>query len=141
MLDFAIYYFPIFQGRKAIQNVLKKITIENILSTVTNELHELSSDVDQAASKLDFEFNITERVLELSKDLEQATSMINSEIQLFSNKLHTEFLQLIRTLNSELSQVVVKIKLSEHGSNVDLSKISLCEAVTQAGISGKSRNS
>jgi len=125
-------------GRKALQNVLKALTVENILNAVQTELDELSSDIDRAVTKL--EYNITEKVIELSKDLDTASDMINTEIQSFSNKLHTDFLQLIRSLNSELSEVAIKLNLPE-SSDLKLSDLGLYDAVKQAGISGKSENS
>lgn len=128
-------------GRRAIQNVLKKITIENILDTVKNELTQLSADADKAASRLDSEFNITERVKDLSSDLDRAASMINSELQSFSEKLQSDFLQMIRSLDSELSQVVVKVRLSENGAEMDFADMTLCEAVKSAGLSGETGHS
>jgi len=125
-------------GRKALQNVLKTITVENILNTVKTELNEISSDIDKAVTKFDVEYNITEKVIELSKDLEAASDMLNSEIQSFSNKLYTDFLQLIRSLDSELSEVVVKLNLSD--SELNLSNIRLSDAVNQAGISAKTES-
>jgi len=121
-------------GRTAMQNVLNKITLENILNTVTDELHQLSHDVDTAASK----FNIADRMSELSKDLDRASSMIDSEIQHFSDKLHTELVQLLQSLDTEVTQISVKINLSEHGSDLESSKIGLFEAVMKAGISMES---
>jgi len=127
-------------GRKAMQNVLQAITVENILTTIKKEVNELSLDIDKAVTKLDTEYNITERILELYKDLDTASSMINSEIQSYSNKLHSEFLQLIHSLDSELSQVAVKVELAGH-SNVDLTNIRLYDAVRQAGITTKTTES
>lgn len=127
-------------GRKAMQNVLQAITVENILNTIKKELNELSSDIDKTVTKLDTEYSITERIQELSKDLDTASSMINSEIQSYSNKLHSEFLQLIHSLDSELSQVAVKVELAGH-SNVDLTNIRLYDAVKQAGITTKTNES
>lgn len=127
-------------GRKAMQNVLQAITVENILNTIKKELNELSSDIDKTVTKLDTEYSITERIQELSKDLDTASSMINSEIQSYSNKLHSEFLQLIHSLDSELSQVAVKVELAGH-SNVDLTNIRLYDAVKQAGITTKTTES
>jgi len=121
-------------GRTAMQNVLNKITVENILNTVTNELHQLSHDIDSAASQ----FNIVDRISELSQDLDRASSMIESEIQHISDKLHSELLQLLQTLDTEVSQISVKINLSEHGSDLESSKIGLFEAVMKAGISTES---
>jgi len=127
-------------GRRALQKVLNTITVENILNTVKLELEELSSNMDEAVTKFDVEYtNITEKVIELSKDLEAASDMLNSEIQSFSNKIHTEFIQLITSLNSELTEVVIKLNLPE--SEFNLSNIRLCDAVIQAGISGKTENS
>jgi len=124
------------KGRQAVQNVLNVITVENILDAVANELNELKSDIDNAVNKFDSEYNITERVLELTKDLETASDMINDEIQSFSSKLQTEFLELANNLDSELSRVVISLEIPEQDS-----KVGLYEAVKQAGISGKTRKS
>lgn len=127
-------------GRKAIQHKIQKITVEDILNTVKRELLQLSSELDEAASKLDSIFSITERVLELYEDLDRAAGLINTEIQSFSEKLHSEFLQIIRSLDSELSQVVVKLRLTENGDDIELSRTGLFEAVKRAGISANRGN-
>lgn len=111
-----------------------------MLDAVTHELHQLSNDIEIAASKINCGCYFVQRIAELSKDLERASDMINTEIQGFSNKLQSEFLQLVQSLDTELSQIITKINLSEHGSDFDLnlSKLGLCEAVMNAGISAKS---
>jgi len=119
-------------GRKAIQQKIQKLTVEGILNTVERELYELTADINRAT--LDMKFNLTGRVVELYKDLDRAAGLINTEIQSFSEKLQTEFLQVIKSLDSELSQVVVKLRLSEDGDDIELSNIGLSEAVKQAGI-------
>lgn len=123
-------------GRTAMQNVLNKITIENILNTVTDELHQLSHDIDTAASK----FNIADRISEISKDLDRASSIIDTEVQLFSNKLHYELVQLLQSLDTEITNISVKVNLSGHCSELESSKIGLFEAVMKAGISIESEN-
>jgi len=128
-------------GRKAMQNVLNNITIEHILNTVTNELHQLSLDMDNAASKFDSTFNIAEKMEELSKDLDRASSMINTEIQSFSNKLQSELLQVLQSLETELSHISIKVNLTELGIDLEASKVGLFEAVKNAGISVKSEHS
>lgn len=123
-------------GRQAMQHVLNKITVENILNTVTNELKQLSQDIDTATSR----FNIAQKIEELSRDLDRVSGVINSEIQHFSNKLQTELLQLLHSLDTELSQISIKIKNSEWIDDRELSTDSLYEAVMKAGISVKSEN-
>jgi len=129
-------------GRTAIQDVLNNITIQNILNTVTSELRQLSLEMDNAASKLDCTFNIAEKMEELSKDLDRASSMINTEIKDFSNKLESEILQLLQSLENELSQISIKVNLDELGVvDFESSKVGLFEAVMNAGISVKSETS
>jgi hypothetical protein len=129
-------------GRQAITNMLNKITIEDILTAVQKELSELSVEMDNAANKLDNEFNITQRISELSDDLERAAMIFNSELQSFSEKLQTEILDGIKSLDSELSQVVVKVKLSgDYNGDIDEQKIGLSEAIINAGISAQSTKS
>jgi len=128
-------------GRKALQNVLNEITIESILNTIANKLQELSHDIDTAANKFDNAFNILERMGELSKDLDRAGCMINTEINNFSNRLHSELSQLLQSLDNELSTIEVKINLPEHFRDLESSKIGLFEAVMDAGLSAKSENS
>lgn len=122
-------------GRKAIQQKIQTVTVEGILNTIERELSVLTSEINRAT--LDMKFNLTERVLELYRDLDRAAGLINTEIQSFSEKLQSEFLQVIKTLDSELSQVVVKLRLSENGDAIELSRISISEAVQRAGITAQ----
>jgi len=125
-------------GRRALQKVLKAITVESMLKTVSNELAEITLYADKAACNISS--NVTERIDQLVIDLDCASDMINSEIQSFSNK-YSEYLNLIGTLNSELSEVVIKINtLVEHEQALKLSaNIGLYEAVNKAGISAKTK--
>lgn len=122
------------KGRRALQQVLNKIEVESIINTVTSELHELSTDLDKATTKINSEFHITKKIKELSDDLEKATSMMNSELQLFSDKLTVEFSNLISKLDRELDQITIKINTSTEDSN-KVSNIGLATAVKQSGIS------
>jgi len=122
-------------GRSAVQNVVNTITVENILKTVTKELQQLSHEVDSAANRIDDAFSISEKMAELSKDLDRASGMINTEIKCFSDKLQSEFEQILRTLENELSQISVKVNLPEScGRAFESSNIRLFEAVVKAGI-------
>lgn len=122
-------------GRKAIQQKIQTVTVEGILNTIERELSLLTSEINRTT--MDVKFNLTERVLELYRDLDRAAGLINTEIQSFSEKLQSEFLQVIKSLDSELSQVVVKLRLSEGGDDIELSRISLSEAVQRAGITAQ----
>lgn len=122
-------------GRKAIQQKIQTVTVEGILNTIERELSLLTSEINRTT--MDVKFNLTERVLELYRDLDRAAGLINTEIQSFSEKLQSEFLQVIKSLDSELSQVVIKLRLSEGGDDIELSRISLSEAVQRAGITAQ----
>lgn len=121
-------------GRSAVQKVVNTITVENILNAVTKELHALSCEVDAAANRIDDVLCISEKMSELAKDLDRASGMINTEIKCFSDKLHSELEQIIRSLESELSQISVKVNLNEFGPAFESSKTGLLEAVVRAGI-------
>jgi len=120
------------KGRKALQQVLTKLEVESIISTVTKEIQELSADIDKATSKINEEFHISEKLQGLSKDLDKATSIINSELQLFSEKLTSEFSNLISKLDTELDQITIKVSSYDDGA---FSNIGLSAAVKQSGIS------
>lgn len=130
-------------GRKALQKVLDILTIENIINRVTSELRQLSHEVDCTKCGIFKDvFCISEKMGELSKDLNQASSMINSEFRYYSNKFQAEVTQVLENLDSELSQISVKIglldakggELSLHGNELITSKIGLFDAVMKAGI-------
>lgn len=131
-------------GRKALQKVLDTLTIENILNRVTSELRQLSHEVDCTTCRLKDVFCISEKMEELSQDLNRASSMINSEFQYYSDKFQAEVTQLLQSLDNELSQISIKISvsdleedLSQYGDELMTSKVGLFEAVVNAGISLK----
>jgi len=123
------------KGRTAIEQVVHKIKIENILDAVTEELQELSTDIDNATTKLDSEFHVSDKLNSLKQDLDKATDLINTELTKFSTFLSAEFSQLVHRLSSELEQVTVKVGNVDANSNKQT--VSLTDAVKQAGIGVK----
>jgi len=123
------------KGRTAIEQVVHKIKIENILNAVTEELQELRTDLDSATTKLDSEFQVSERITSLGKDLDNATDIINTKLNKFSSFLGEEFSHLVNLLSLELDQVTVKVGKVENDSNTN--RISLTDAVTNAGLNAK----
>lgn len=124
------------KGRTAIEQVVNKIKIENILDTVSEEIHELRTDIDNATAKLDDEFHVSEKLKSLTEDLDKATNLINTELSKFSSYLSEEFQQLVGRLSNELDQITVRI------GNIDSTdykpnNISLTDAVKSAGIGVK----
>jgi len=127
------------KGRTAIEQVVNKIKIENILDTVKEELCELKLDVDSATTKLDNEFHVTEKLQALTKDLDNATDLINTELSKFSSYLSEEFHQLVERLSTELDQITVRVGHIDTNAGVVESqrKINLTDAVKNAGIGVK----
>jgi len=123
------------KGRTAIEQVVHKIKIENILDAVTEELQELSTDIDNATTKLDSEFHVSDKLNSLKQDLDKATDLINTELTKFSTFLSAEFSQLVHRLSTELEQVTVKVGNVDANSNKQT--VSLTDAVKQAGIGVK----
>jgi len=124
------------KGRTAIEQVVNKIKIENILDTVSEEILELRTDIDDATTKLDNEFHVSEKLKSLTEDLDKATTLINTELSKFSSYLSDEFQQLVGRLSNELDQITVRI------GNIDSldrqqNNISLTDAVKTAGIGVK----
>lgn len=122
------------KGRTAIEQVVHKIKIENILDAVSEELQELKTDIDNATSKLDNEFHVTDKVHILAKDLDKATDIINTELSKFSSYLSGEFSQLVHRLSTELDQITVKVG---HIDQDQKNRIRLTDAVKKAGIGVK----
>lgn len=129
--------FVFIQGRKALENVLHKIKIEDILNALTDEIQELSTELDKATSKIDSEFHISARLQELSQDLDNATSMINSELQTFSDKLTLEFSNLVSKLNMDLHQITARINTTSE----NYCDLGLTAAVQNSGITAKKPDS
>ena len=127
------------KGRTAIEQVVNKIKIENILDTVKEELCELKLDVDNATTKLDNEFHVTEKLQSLTKDLDNATDLINTELSKFSSFLSEEFHQLVQRLSSELDQITVRVGHIDSSTRVvePQRKLNLTDAVKNAGIGVK----
>lgn len=125
------------KGRKALENVLHKIKIEDILNALTDEIQELSTELDKATSKIDSEFHISARLQELSQDLDNATSMINSELQTFSDKLTLEFSNLVSKLNMDLHQITARINTTSE----NYCDLGLTAAVQNSGITAKKPDS
>lgn len=123
------------KGRTAIEQVVNKIKIENILDAVTEELQELKTDIDNATTKLNNEFHVTEKLEELTEDLDKATNLINTELSRFSTFLSEEFHQLVKRLSSELDQITVRV--GNIDSDLNTKKINLSDAVKNAGIGVK----
>jgi len=121
------------KGRTAIEQVVHKIKIENILDAVTEELQELKNDIDSATTKLDSEFHLSDKINTLAKDLDNASDIINTELSKFSSYLGGELSQLVTRLSTELDQITVKV------SNIDsdTKQLRITEAVKKAGIGVK----
>lgn len=122
------------KGRTALEQVINKIKIEDIINTVTEEIDEIRCDLDKATSMLDSEFHVTDQLKVLAEDLDKATNIINSELQIVSAKLSTEFSQLINVLASELDQITIKVSMKPSSNEAN---INLIEAVKKAGIGVK----
>jgi len=122
-------------GRSVVKRTVNTLGVENIIDKVTKELRELSHEMDITASRIDDTFS--EKMAELAKDLDRASCMINDEIKNISSSLHSEMLQILNGLESELSQISVKVNLSKYGCTFESSKIGLLDAVMRAGITVK----
>lgn len=123
------------KGRFALEQVLSKIKIENMLDTVKYELNELSLEVD----KIDEEYHVMDRIKKLGNDLEDAAVFINSEINQFSSKIVSELDQLIKMLNNQLNQISIEIDI-KNDSRAQASNGSLVDAVKKAGITVKTNS-
>jgi len=122
-------------GRSVVLKTVKTLGVEYLIDGVTAELRELSQEIDNTASRI--EDTLSEKMAELAKDLDQASGMINDEIRKITRSCHSEMLQILNGLESELTQVSVKINLSEHGCTFESAKTGLLEAVIRAGITVK----
>ena len=119
------------KGQSALDQVLSKIKIENMLDAVNFEINELSSEID----KIDAEYHVTERLQKLGEELEEAASFINSELHQFSSKIKSDLNQLITTLDSQLNQISIEIDI-KNASDTQANSC-LADAVKQAGITVK----
>jgi len=126
------------KGRSALEQVLNKIKVENMLDAVRYELTELSSDLDKATAKFDSEYHVSDRIQNISEDLDRATSFINTELQHVSSKLKNEFDTLVNKLDTEIHQISIELKTKNdiNSSNQQ----TLTSAVKQAGITAIQSN-
>jgi hypothetical protein len=128
-------------GRSVVHNVVSTLSVVDTLDRITKELRQLSDEFDPTA------LNITDKMSDLAKDLDRASGLITDEIQNISQQLYTEMVDILNSLESELSLFSVKMNLTECGcaaftsSNTscafESSKLGLLEAVTRAGITVK----
>jgi len=121
------------RGRSALQQVLDKIKIENMLEAVKYELNDLSQELDKTTTKLDCEFHLTDRINKLGDDLEDAVSFMNSEFNDLSSKIKSELNQLISKLDQEINQISIEFDMKSDSRKHN----KLIDAVQQAGISVK----
>jgi len=119
-------------GRSVVQKTVNTLTVEVLIDKVTQELREISQEIDTATNLIDN--MLSEKMAELAMDLDRASGMINNEIQYISTNLQSEMLQIIDGLERELSQISVKVNLSEFGCTFESSKTGLLDAVMRAGI-------
>jgi len=120
-------------GRGAVEMVVSTLAVGNIITGVTKELQLLSQEVDNLVDDA-MSGSIGERMADLAKELDRASGMINEEMRLFSDKLHADLLQVVSSLETELSQISVKVNLTEVSCAFESSRLGLLEAVMQAGI-------
>jgi len=119
-------------GRSVVQKTVSTLGVGVMIGKVTQELRELSEEIDTTAIDL-----LSDKMSELAKDLDRASSMINNEIQCISSNLQSEMLQIIDNLETELSQISLKVNLSKYGCTFESSKSGLLDAVMRAGITVK----
>jgi len=110
-------------GRLALEQVIAKINLEDIIDTVNEGLSEMSNSFDRTMSMLD------------------------SEVEQFAKKVNFEFTQFVNKIDQELSQISISVtptlevaSLSElsGGSSRLSSGSSMVDAVKQSGITAMS---
>jgi len=122
-------------GRSVVQKTVSTLGVGVMIGKVTQELRELSEEIDTTAIR-SYDL-LSEKMAELAKDLDEASSVINNEIQSISSNLQSEMLQIIDGLETELSQISLKVNLSKYGCTFESSKTGLLDAVMRAGITVK----
>ena len=101
--------FYSFQGRQAIEQVIAKISFENIAQSISEQMEELKKDFDTTISKLD------------------------TEVGEIASRLNSEFSQLVQKLSYELDHMSISVN-TEDGNKFQETG-SLTEAVAKAGLS------
>jgi len=96
------------KGRQAIEQVIAKISFENIAQSISEEMEELRNGFDTTISKLD------------------------TEVGEIASKLNSEFSHLVQKLSYELDHMSISVKTED--GNRSQEKNSLTEAVAQAGL-------